>query len=165
MESSQEINFGKSAVTVALSSEAALANFASTVAATLGEGDTVLLNGPLAAGKTTFVRAVCSALGARENVTSPTYVIANIYTTTSIKVVHVDAYRLSSPDDFYNLGLDEETNDAITLVEWGDNVRANFPMALTIDIAFGPGDENARNLTLTRADPRSYQDLFNAVGQ
>jgi tRNA threonylcarbamoyladenosine biosynthesis protein TsaE len=82
-------------------------------------GDLVLLIGPLGAGKTTFTRGVGKGLGAVGNVSSPTFVIARTHKreNSEIPLVHVDAYRLSSPSELDD--LDIPFTKAIVLVEWG----------------------------------------------
>ena len=95
-----------------------LHQFAGQVAAELRPGDLVLLSGPLGAGKTTFAQGVGAALGVRERLTSPTFVIAREH-SGRVPVVHVDAYRLGGLDELEDLDLESELEDAVTLVEWG----------------------------------------------
>lgn len=89
-----------------------------TLARALRGGDLVLLYGPLGAGKTTFVRAVAKALGARDAVRSPSFTIANIY-AGSVTIQHLDLYRLEEIGDDDAVALEEYVQeDAVTLVEW-----------------------------------------------
>ena len=86
----------------------------------LEAGDLVILIGPLGAGKTTFTRGVGSSLDVEGNVSSPTFVIARIHKSVdgiSAPLVHVDAYRLSSPQELDDLDIPFEKS--IVLVEWG----------------------------------------------
>lgn len=88
-----------------------------TIAAHLRAGDLVALNGELGAGKTTLVRGLGAALGVRGPVTSPTFVLARTHPRESgAPLVHVDAYRLSSPAELDDLDLDFE--GSIVVVEW-----------------------------------------------
>ncbi len=89
------------------------------IAKTLNAGDLVILTGPLGAGKTTFTRGLGEGLKVVGNVSSPTFVIARTHKRegSSIPLVHVDAYRLSSPEEFDDLDID--TEQSIVLVEWG----------------------------------------------
>ncbi len=91
------------------------------LATVLRPGDLVLLDGPLGAGKTTFTRGLAEGLGVRGPVTSPTFVIARRHPSLvgGPALVHVDAYRLSCADDLYDLDLEAEMTDAVTVVEWG----------------------------------------------
>ncbi|MCL9663693.1 tRNA (adenosine(37)-N6)-threonylcarbamoyltransferase complex ATPase subunit type 1 TsaE [Curtobacterium albidum] len=88
------------------------------LAAVLRAGDLVVLTGPLGAGKTTLTRGLGAALGARGQVSSPTFVLARTHPTTAgPDLVHVDAYRLSDPVELDDLDLDWDTS--IVVVEWG----------------------------------------------
>ncbi|MDM7884506.1 tRNA (adenosine(37)-N6)-threonylcarbamoyltransferase complex ATPase subunit type 1 TsaE [Curtobacterium sp. RHCKG23] len=88
------------------------------LAAVLHAGDLVVLTGPLGAGKTTLTRGLGAALGARGQVSSPTFVLARTHPTSAgPDLVHVDAYRLSDPVELDDLDLDWDA--AIVVVEWG----------------------------------------------
>lgn len=87
------------------------------IAATLQAGDLVLLNGPLGAGKTTLTRGIGEGLGAQGTVQSPTFVLARTHRTKKgPKLVHVDAYRLSSAMELDDLDIDFA--NSIVVVEW-----------------------------------------------
>jgi tRNA threonylcarbamoyladenosine biosynthesis protein TsaE len=84
----------------------------------LRPGHLVYLQGPLGAGKTTFVRAVAESLAVTDPVRSPSFTIANIY-SGKFTVQHLDLYRLESLADEDALALEEYVRpDAVTLVEW-----------------------------------------------
>ncbi len=93
--------------------------FGLRLARNLKVGDLVLLTGPLGAGKTTLTRGVGEGLNTIGTVSSPTFVIARTHQRENgeAPLVHVDAYRLSSPAEFDDLDIDLERS--ITLVEWG----------------------------------------------
>jgi tRNA threonylcarbamoyl adenosine modification protein YjeE len=87
------------------------------MASLLEAGDLVALNGELGAGKTTLVRGLGAALGVRGAVTSPTFVLARTHPRAGdAPLVHVDAYRLSSPAELDDLDIDYE--GSIVVVEW-----------------------------------------------
>lgn len=87
----------------------------------LKAGDLVALNGELGAGKTTLVRGIGAALGVRGAVTSPTFVLARTHPReTGAPLVHVDAYRLSSPAELDDLDLD--FLGSIVIVEWAEGM-------------------------------------------
>ncbi len=98
------------------------------LAAELAPGSVVALIGPLGAGKTRLVQAVCRALGVTEEVTSPTFVLINEYRSGRLPVFHFDAYRLRDDDEFLELGPDEYFEaGGMTFVEWGDRVERCLP--------------------------------------
>lgn len=95
-----------------------LRTFAHRLAAAVRRGDLILLEGPLGAGKTTFVRIVADELGVTDQVRSPSFTIANIY-DGPIRVNHLDLYRLDGWEDEDVLALEDYVaGDAITMVEW-----------------------------------------------
>jgi tRNA threonylcarbamoyl adenosine modification protein YjeE len=93
--------------------------FGLRLAKNLRAGDLVVLTGPLGAGKTTLARGVGEGLKTIGTVSSPTFVIARTHERegSQTPLVHVDAYRLSTPAEFDDLDIDLE--NSITLVEWG----------------------------------------------
>jgi len=94
-----------------------------TLSGTLQPGDVLVLTGPLGAGKTTFVQGLGTGLGVSGIVTSPTFVVARVHKAgqRGLGMVHVDAYRLESPDDVADLDIDDESPH-ITVIEWGDSI-------------------------------------------
>ena len=90
-----------------------------TLAQEFAAGDLVLLIGPLGAGKTTLSRGIGEGLGVVGTVSSPPFVIARTHKRTDAgpELVHVDAYRLGSPQELDDLDIDFA--NSITLVEWG----------------------------------------------
>ena len=91
---------------------------AAELAARLLPGDVVLVSGDLGAGKTTFVRGACRALGVTAAVTSPTFTIARRY-DGDVPVSHLDLYRLGDlADEDPALLADELAGDRIAFVEW-----------------------------------------------
>jgi len=117
----------------------------------LRAGDLVVLAGPLGAGKTALTQGIGEALGVREPVTSPTFVIARVHRGGRVPLVHVDAYRLGSVAEVDDLDLDASLDESVTLVEWGAGLvegLAEDRLEVRIDRAAGgavagdgPGDE------------------------
>lgn len=91
---------------------------AAELARGLRAGDIVLVSGDLGAGKTTFVRGACRALGVEGAVTSPSFTIARRYDGT-VAVSHLDLYRLGDlADEDPALLADELAADRIAFIEW-----------------------------------------------
>lgn len=92
---------------------------ASKIAEHVKAGDVIVLDGPLGAGKTTFTQGLGSALGVVGLVTSPTFVVSRIHKpTTGLGLIHVDAYRLNSSAELFDLELDNRGNNVLVM-EWG----------------------------------------------
>lgn len=111
-------------------SEAATDRFAGICADCMETGLTIALNGELGSGKTRFVRAFCSELGVDPTlVTSPTFVLMQLYQGTDWAISHFDTYRLADSDEFQALGADDYLYDQqhICLVEWADRVTEILP--------------------------------------
>ena len=102
----------------------------------LRAGDCLLLNGPLAVGKTHFVQTLAATMQVQDSVTSPTYTLVHLYQTASLPLVHVDAYRLQSVQEYEDLALYDQQINAITLIEWGEKVQTAHPDALVLDFSF-----------------------------
>lgn len=122
----------------------------------LAPGMVVGLEGPLGAGKTTLVQAICRGLEvpASEYVRSPTFAILNQYRGKS-RVYHFDLYRIEDPRDVDHLGWEEYVGaDGVALIEWIDRAPALLAGGgLRLRIAFA-GAEGARALRATFADER-----------
>lgn len=102
---------------------------AAEFAALLPPDSTLALHGDLGVGKTTFVRGLARALGIREPVTSPTYAIFCLYRGEGRRrLLHMDAYRLSRPEDADNLVLWELLDSPWTMVvEWPSKLGDRLP--------------------------------------
>ena len=87
------------------------------------QGDFILLSGNLGVGKTTFIKFLINSLQKANKqkiseVTSPTFNITNEYQIKKTLIKHYDLYRIKNKKELYNLGIQENLNDQITLVEW-----------------------------------------------
>jgi tRNA threonylcarbamoyladenosine biosynthesis protein TsaE len=104
-------------------------SIAAIFAATLKPGACVALHGEMGAGKTQFVRGLVRGLGGDpRTVSSPTYVLLNVYDTGRLTVFHLDAYRVGGPDDFESIGFTELLDQAgVVVVEWPSRVDELLP--------------------------------------
>ena len=109
-------------------SERETLEFASNFAKTLKEGDIILLDGDLGAGKTVFTKGVVSALSNGKVVAvSPTFVIVNVYDTTP-NVYHFDLYRIADVSELDAIGAEEYFySNGISIVEWPERAEGMFP--------------------------------------
>lgn len=123
--------------TVFLADEAATQDLGRALAALLLPGDALCLTGPLGAGKSTLARALIRALTTPdEEVPSPTFTLVQFYETAGFALAHFDLYRLSDPDEAYEIGLDEALDGGVALIEWPQRLEGRLPAnRLDIDIA------------------------------
>ena len=97
------------------------------IGASLKPGDVVGLTGPIGAGKTVIAQGVAEALGIEEAVTSPTFTLISEYQGT-LKLYHMDLYRLSSAEEFAWLGVEEMLGGkAVSLIEWSERAWEELP--------------------------------------
>ena len=126
---------------------AAMDAFGARIAERLQTGDVVALSGGLGAGKTTLARAIISALGYAGEVPSPTFTIIETYDPPALrlKLVHADFYRLESPQEAEQLGLDDYRDDAALIAEWPENAGgfAHEPQCLSIALEIADGGRKA----------------------
>jgi tRNA threonylcarbamoyladenosine biosynthesis protein TsaE len=120
------------------------------LAARLSPGDVVLVEGELGAGKTTFVRGACRALGVSAPVTSPTFTIGQRY-DAQVPVSHVDLYRIADlRDEDPDLLADYLRPDSISFVEWpshGEDAVASLArVAARVRIDHAGGDRRTVRL-------------------
>ncbi|CAN5361179.1 tRNA (adenosine(37)-N6)-threonylcarbamoyltransferase complex ATPase subunit type 1 TsaE [soil metagenome] len=153
-------------IELVISDAAAMEALGARLAPLLQAGDLVQLDGELGAGKTTLTRGLGAALGAREAITSPTFVLAREHPTTSgTPLVHVDAYRLAGAVDVEDLDLDWE--QAIVVVEWGagklDDAGDRIEVAIERPIGGDPlADDSPRHVRVTGIGTR-WADLDAAL--
>lgn len=121
------------------------------VARSLGEklrpGAVLAYRGDLGAGKTAFTRGLAKGLGAKEQVTSPTYTIVNEYITGRLPLFHFDMYRLQSAEDLWDIGWEDYLDrGGVCAVEWSERVeQALFGCAVITIEKLG---DNRRRITV-----------------
>lgn len=107
--------------------------------------DVVTLQGDLGAGKTTFARALLSALGIGEDVPSPTFTLVQTYEGASYPVYHFDLYRLKSPDETEEIGFDDACGHGLVLVEWPERA-GNFLPRDRLSLRFEVSGDGSRHV-------------------
>ena len=149
-------------LSVDLASEDATVRLAERLSVVLRPGDSVLLAGPIGAGKTHLARALIRhRFGPGEDVPSPSFTLVQTYGPPEAEIWHADLYRLSHPDEVRELGLDDAFGSAICLVEWPDRLGHHQPdlaLHVTLSIA-GEG----RLATITGGRAGQLHDLAVAL--
>jgi tRNA threonylcarbamoyl adenosine modification protein YjeE len=121
------------------------------LARTLRGGEVIALHGELGAGKTQFARGIVRALGGDSRaVSSPTFVLLNVYDSPAMKVFHLDAYRVHGGEDFEAIGFTEllEQN-GVVVVEWPTRVAKLLPDH-RIDVFIESTSATARTIRIER---------------
>ena len=116
----------------------------------LNRGSVVALTGELGSGKTQFIKGICKALGVKEIVNSPTFVLVNEYDAGTEKIYHFDLYRIKSPDEVINIGLYDYLNSGcILLIEWPELIIDLLPRdTVKISLSHMDANENMREIKI-----------------
>jgi len=123
----------------------------------------IAMDGQLGAGKTHLCRAIAEGLNVRNPaaVTSPTFVLIQEY-PARLPIFHFDAYRLSGPQEFLELGVEEYFNaGGVCLIEWAERVRSALPSE-RLDLQIEVLNESARTLQMTALGDR-HTHLLNSI--
>lgn len=104
-----------------------------------------LFNGDMGAGKTTFIKAICTALGVTDQATSPTFSIVNEYVAGDKKVYHFDFYRLKNQTEALDMGCEEYFYSGnYCFIEWPSQIPDLLPqhyVNINITVLAGGGRE------------------------
>jgi tRNA threonylcarbamoyladenosine biosynthesis protein TsaE len=125
---------------------------AADLARTFRGGECVALHGDLGAGKTQFVRGIVQGLNGNPHaVSSPTFVLLNVYDDGLLKVFHLDAYRVHGAEDFEAIGFGELLEqDGVVIVEWAERVELLLPDVKRIDVRISTTGEHSRAIEITQ---------------
>lgn len=152
-------------ISLTLSSEDETARLARSLAPHLQGGDIILLEGSIGAGKSFFARAlILSLLETPEDIPSPTFTLVQTYDAPKFEVWHCDLYRLTSPYEAQELGLEDAFDTALCLVEWPDRLGDLAPkdaLLLTLEATDTPQIRHA-TLSATSAHWCAILEHLNA---
>jgi tRNA threonylcarbamoyladenosine biosynthesis protein TsaE len=142
---------------LASSSAGETEGIAAVLAAHLNVGDIVTISGELGAGKTTFVRGACRALGVTVPVTSPTFTIGHRY-EGDVHVSHLDLFRFTEVSPAEWADLEPYFDDAVVFVEWPEAGAGVLPAArVAVTLEHAGGDE--RRVVLAASEGALLQGL------
>ena len=116
----------------------------------LSNTDCIFLFGELGSGKTTFTRSLINGLQEKNKINktevlSPTFNLLYEYEIKSLKVMHYDLYRLEAIKEVDQLGIFENSENIITIVEWPEKIKKNVENRLEITFYYET-DEESRKL-------------------
>ena len=129
-----------------------LNSFSEKVADHLKEKDCIFLTGEIGVGKTTFTRFLINYLQKKEGskvteVLSPTFNLLYEYDLKKYKIMHYDLYRLKNENELNNLGIFQDNEDAIKIIEWPNLIKIPITDKLEIHLDYAK-QENERKLKL-----------------
>ncbi len=127
---------------------------AGSFASELREGDTVALSGELGSGKTCFAQGLGWGLGVngRTYLSSPTFTIVKEY-EGKFKIFHIDLYRLSGPDEFFEAGGAEYlAEDAVAIIEWPEKIGGEISGKRIFNITIEALSSSERKITIRSGD-------------
>jgi len=136
---------------------------ASILAKLLKKGDYVLFHGDIGSGKTTLIKFIAKSLGIDEkNVSSPSFVIINEYKNGSVRIFHIDIYKLGKETSISDIGLDDYyLEEGIILIEWAEylkDLNINKGLHIKINIL----DDEERNIEIFSEDP-DWSERFHEI--
>lgn len=124
---------------------AATEGAAQELAASLKGDETVAFFGDLGAGKTTFIRALCKALGVEEEVTSPTFAMVHEYHSGPFPIYHFDMYRVDGEESLFSTGYYDYLDHGLMLIEWSENIESLLPPdAIRLYLTYGEQEGERR---------------------
>lgn len=128
----------------------------------LRAGDVLCLQGDLGAGKTTFVQGIAHGWGSLDSVSSPTFIIVNVYRRgDEARLFHMDAYRLDSTPEAEELDLDSMLSQGPLLIEWPERMDGLIPPE-HLWISLEPVAQEEREMRF-RASGSRYEELLEVV--
>jgi tRNA threonylcarbamoyladenosine biosynthesis protein TsaE len=127
-------------------------------------GDVICLQGDLGAGKTTFVQGLAQGWGSIDSVSSPTFVLVNVYRRANgNQLFHLDAYRLESIPEAEELDLDAMLAEGALLVEWPERLGNLIPHERLLVTLEHIAEEHRQMLLNARG--KRYDELLDLVRQ
>ncbi|MBQ7412709.1 MAG: tRNA (adenosine(37)-N6)-threonylcarbamoyltransferase complex ATPase subunit type 1 TsaE [Alphaproteobacteria bacterium] len=108
-------------------SEAETTLIASRLARRVKPGDVIALNGTLGVGKTAFCRGFIQSFLPKTEVPSPTFTLLQTYDTPDFSIYHFDMYRLKSPEEAYEIGIEDAFAEGVSLIEWPEKLGYLLP--------------------------------------
>jgi len=125
----------------------------------LQTGDLVCLVGELGSGKTTFMQGVAAGWGSLDSVSSPSFVLVNVYRgAREQRLFHLDAYRLKGPAEAEELDVDAMLEHGPLVVEWAERIKAALP-AEHLWVSLRWIDVSQRDMVFAARGPRYQQVL------
>ena len=139
-------------MTIKIENLEGIAEAARSFIAQIGDRRVFAFYGTMGAGKTTFIKAICEALGVEDVITSPTFAIVNEYEISgndSLKVFHFDFYRIKRLEEVYDMGYEDYFySGALCFIEWPELIEPLLPVdAVRVSIDEQPDGSRLVSIT------------------
>lgn len=135
-------------MTIPVADLSALPNAAQTFLNALNGEKIILFHGEMGAGKTTFIKAICEALGVEAPVSSPTFALVNEYEYPGGLIYHFDCYRLKKASEALDFGLEEYLDSGnYCFIEWPEKIADFWPTHYA-EVYITALDQHRRNISL-----------------
>ena len=135
---------------ITISSPDQLAEAARQFVGQMGDDTVFAFYGKMGAGKTTFIKAICEALGVTDVITSPTFAIVNEYRSEEDNelIYHFDFYRIKKLEEVYDMGYEDYFySGALCFIEWPELVEELLPMD-AVKVCIEVADDESRTVTM-----------------
>lgn len=126
--------------------------FAKNFALHVSGGDILALKGDLGSGKTSFTKGLALGLGIQDEIKSPTFTLMNIYKATgSLKMVHIDTYRLENEKQLLEIGVEDYlgSKNTVVVIEWPEKISNLLKNKKVTEINFRHLPDNTREIFLS----------------
>jgi len=130
-------------------------NLGKKIARLCQRGDIFALYGTLGAGKSVLARAIVQEICGMTEVPSPTFTLVQMYEAPNFEIYHYDLYRIKSPEEVFELNIEEAMFEGVCLIEWPDKMGGYLPRH-AIKLKITPKEEN-RQIEITFAEEKTYQ--------
>jgi len=121
------------------------------------KGDAFTLSGTLGMGKSVLARAFVQELSNAEEVPSPTFTLVQTYPAAGFDIYHFDLYRLKSPEEIFEIGMEEALFEGVSLIEWPEKMGGYWPKnAFHIEIS---ANGEGRKISITTTDEKKQERL------
>lgn len=138
--------------------EQATISLGQALATVSDQGDVWALYGTLGMGKSVWARAFIQHLTAAKEVPSPTFTLVQVYETLDLEIFHYDLYRLKSPEEIWELNIEEAMGQGICLIEWPEKMGAYLPRTC-MRVRITPWDNNGRKFEIEVPEQKAKRIL------
>lgn len=137
--------------------EASTVIFGRKLAQMAKQGDVFALFGTLGMGKSVLARAFIQSLTGAEEVPSPTFTLVQSYDAPDFEIFHYDLYRIKSPEEIFEIGMEEAVYQGVSLIEWPEMMGGYLPRnCFRVEIT---PQKDGRKITISTASEEKRQRL------